>query len=236
MGATQAEILVYQGRYREALAVLDSMPEEAALPERAGIPARFRTAIFASMGSADLAWNASRKLVESSGGVDLVPVDLALARDRDHAAEAARLLVPGSRQLGFYQAVAAWRAGRLDEAASRLQAISKGKYAPDRAQATALLGELEAGRGRDAPAIENLEHYRTSGARQSGARAALLLPRTLLLLAQAYERTGDQVRARERVDELLRMWKGADLDLAPLREARSLQARLKDAPPERASK
>jgi tetratricopeptide (TPR) repeat protein len=181
MGATQAEVLLYQGRYREALGVLDAMPEEAALPERAGIPARFRTAIHASTGSADLASGAARKLVEAGGGVDLVPVDLALVGDGAHAAEAAQLLDPGSRQLRLYQAVAAWRSGRLDEGAAGLQANSNGKYAPDRALATALLGELEAGRGRDAPAIENLERYRTTLARQSGARAAIQLPRTLLL-------------------------------------------------------
>jgi tetratricopeptide (TPR) repeat protein len=226
MGGTQAEVLLYQGRYREALAVLDAMPEEAALPERAGIPARFRTAIHASMGSADLAWRAARKLVAAGGGVDLIPVDLALAGDREHAAEAARLLVAGSRQLGLYQAVEAWRSGRLDEGAAGLQAISNGKYAPDRALATALLGELEAGRGRDAPAVENLERYRTTGARQSGSRASLQLPRTLLLLAQAYERTGARARARERLDELLTMWKGADPELALLREAKALHARL----------
>ena len=121
----------------------------------------------------------------------------------------------------------AWRSGRVDEAATGLQAISNGKYAPDRALATALLGELEAGRGRDAPAIENLERYRTTGARQSGARAALQFPRTLLLLAQAYERTGDRARARERLDELLGMWRGADPDLALLREAKALQVRLR---------
>jgi hypothetical protein len=235
MGATQAEVLLYQGRYREALAVLDAMPEEAALPERAGIPARFRTAIHASAGSADRAWAAARKLVESGGGVDLVPVDLALAGDRAHAAEAARLLVPGARQLQLYQAVEAWRSGRLDEAAAMLQAISNGKYAPDRALATAFLGELEAGRGRDAPAIENLERYRTTFARQAGARAALQLPRTLLLLAQAYERTGDRARARERLDELLGTWKQADPDLALLRDAKALRARLKDAPAQPAS-
>ena len=206
--------------------MLDAMPEEAALAERAGIPARLRTAIFASMGLADRAWDASRTLVESGGGVDLVPMDLALVGERAHAAEAARLLVPGSRQFGLYEAVEAWRSGRLDEAASRLQSISNGRYAPDRALATALLGELEAGRGRDAPAIESLERYRTSGARQSGPRAALQLPRTLLLLAQAYDRTGDRVLARERLDELLAMWKQADPDLAQLREAKTLQARL----------
>jgi len=229
LGATQAEVLLYQGRYREALAVLDATPEEAALPERAGIPARFRTAIYASMGSAERAWGAARKLVESGGGVDLIPVDLALAGDRAHAAEAARLLVPGSRQLALYQAVEAWRSGRLDEGATGLQAITNGKYAPDRALATALLGELEAGRGRDAQAIENLERYRSTGVRQYGARAALLLPRTLLLLAQAYERTGDRVRARERLDEMLAMWKGADPGLPLLREAMALQPRLTDA-------
>jgi hypothetical protein len=46
--------------------------------------------------------------------------------------------------------------------------------------------------------------------------------------------TGDHVRARERLAELLTMWKGADPELSVLREAKALQARLKLAPADRA--
>jgi predicted Zn-dependent protease len=136
----------------------------------------------------------------------------------------------------LYEAVAAWRSGALDQAASRLQAIGSGKYAPDGALAFGLLGELEAGRGRDAPAIEALERHRTAPMpNRPSAEEALRLPRTLLLLAQAYERTGDRARSRQRLDELLTMWKRADPELGQLSEAKALRARLKDAPAERAS-
>jgi tetratricopeptide (TPR) repeat protein len=203
------------------------MPENVALADRTGAPGRMRTAIHAYSGSAEKAWGAARKLVESGGGVDLVPLDLALVGDAPHAAEAARLLVPGSRQLALYEAVAAWRSGALDQAANRLQAIASGKYASDRALASGLLGELEAGRGRDGPAIDALERHRAAPMpHRPNVEEALRLPRTLLLLAQAYERTGDHARARERLDELLTMWKRADPGLPALREARALQARL----------
>jgi eukaryotic-like serine/threonine-protein kinase len=226
-----AEVYLYQGRYREALRTLDGMPEQVALADRTGAPSRMRAAIHAYAGSAAEAWAAARKLVESGSGVDLVPVDLALVGDAPHAAEAARILVPGSRQLGLYEAVASWRSGAVDPAAEQLQAIAAGRYAPDRALASAYLGELEAGRGRDRQAIEALERHRAAPMpNRPSAEEALRLPRTLLLLAQAYERTGDGSRARERLDELLTMWKGADPDLALLREARMLDARLKAAP------
>jgi len=227
--ATLAEVYLYQGRYRDALGTLDSMPEQVALADRTGTPPRIRTAIHAYSGSAEKAWGAARKLVESGGGVDLVPLDLALAGDAPHAAEAARLLLPGSRQLALYEAVAAWRSGRLDQAASQLEAIIAGKYESDRTLASGLLGELEAGRGRDGPAIEALERSRAAPMpNRAIAEAALRLPRTLLLLAQAYDRTGDRVRARERLDELLSMWKRADPDLPLLRQAKTLQERLKN--------
>jgi hypothetical protein len=136
----------------------------------------------------------------------------------------------------LYEAMAAWRAGALDEAAKRLQAIASGKYAPDRALASGLLGELEAGRGRDGPAIEALERHRVAPMpHRPSVEEALRLPRTLLLLAQTYERTGDRARARERLDELMTMWKRADPELALFREGKALQARLKDAPATRAS-
>jgi tetratricopeptide (TPR) repeat protein len=233
--AALSEVYLYQGRYRDALRTLDAMPAQVALADRTGAPPRMRAAIHAYSGAADKAWGAARKLVESGGGVDLVPLDLAFVGDEPHAAEAARLLVPGSRQLRLYNAMAAWRSGRLDEAANRLQAIASGKYASDRAMASGLLGELEAGRRRDGPAIEALERHRTAPMpNRPSVEEALRLPRTLLLLAQAYERTGDRARARERLDELLTMWKHADPELVLLREAKALQARLRNAPAERA--
>ncbi|HQR29541.1 MAG TPA: hypothetical protein PLL32_03960, partial [Anaeromyxobacteraceae bacterium] len=232
-----AEVYLYQGRYRDALRTLDGMPEEVALADLTGAPARMRTAIHAYAGSADKAWAAARKLVESGGGVDLVPVDLALVGDAPHAVEAARLLVPGSRQLRLYEAVASWRSGALDAAATQFQAIAAGKYAPDRALASAYLGELEAGRGRDREAILALERHRAAPMpSRPSVEEALRLPRTLLLLARAYERSGDRDRARERLDELLAMWKGADPELAVLRDARALEARLKGAKATRASR
>jgi len=233
--AALAEVYLYQGRYRDALRALEGMPEQVALADRTALAPRMRAAIQAYSGSPERAWGAARKLVESGGAVDFVPVDLALAGDAPHAAEAARLLVPGSRQLAFYDAVATWRSGRLDEAAGQLETLAGGKYAADRALAAGLLGELEAGRGHDGPAIDALERYRAAPMPvRHDADAALRLPRTLLLLAQAYDRTGDRVRARERLDELLTMWKRADPDLPLLRDAKAVQARLKDAPAERA--
>jgi tetratricopeptide (TPR) repeat protein len=221
----RADVALYQGRYREAQEVLRRVPVKVTMAERSSMPARFGTAIAAALGSPAQAWEASRALVESGGGVDFIPLHLALAGDLPHAATAAKLLVPGSRQLAFYEAAAAWRSGRLDEAATRLEALTRGRYAPDRALASALLGDLEAGRGRLSTAIPLLESYRSIGL-QAGSDA-LRYPRSLLLLAAAYHRSGDRGRARERLDELLTLWRRADADLPMLAEAKALDARLR---------
>jgi tetratricopeptide (TPR) repeat protein len=222
---TRADVALYQGRYREAQEVLRRVPAKVTMAERSSMPARFGTAIAAALGSPAQAWEASRALVESGGGVDFIPLHLALAGDLPHAAAAARLLVPGSRQLAFYEAAAAWRSGRMDEAAGRFEALTRGRYAPDRSLASALLGDLEAGRGRDSAAIPLLESYRSTGLQAS--LDALRYPRTLLLLAQAYDRSGDRGRARERLDELLRLWRRADADLPMFAEAKALDARFR---------
>jgi hypothetical protein len=53
-----------------------------------------------------------------------------------------------------------------------------------------------------------------------------LLPLGLQGMATAYERTGDRARARERIDEFLRLWQRADADEPRLAAARALQKRL----------
>jgi tetratricopeptide (TPR) repeat protein len=228
MLTARADLSLYRGRFREALELLRRVPEKVTMAERSSMPARMGAAIAAAADAPAQAWEASRALVESGGGVDFIPLYLVLAGDLPHAAVAAKLLVQGSRQLAFYEAAAAWRSGRLEEAAGRLEALASGKYAPDQVLASALLAEVEAARGRDAVAIRLLERQRSTGLQ--APLDALRYPRSLLLLAQAYERTGDRARARERLDELLSLWRQADEDLPMLREARALRSRLGPLP------
>jgi hypothetical protein len=88
-----------------------------------------------------------------------------------------------------------------------------------------LYGELSAELGDDAAAIEALERF--------GALHFYRLdfwswayPRSLYLLARAYDRTGDTARARDRVEKLLTLWRSSDADQPLLAEARALGARL----------
>jgi tetratricopeptide (TPR) repeat protein len=228
LSQVRVELALLQGRYREALEALRDVPDRLSLEERTGIPARVRAAVEAARGDPAAAWRAAAPLLEPGGGVDLVPVQLALAGDAAHAAAAAQHLVPGSRQLAFHEAVAAWRAGRVEDGAARLEALSRSKYAADAALASALLGELEAERGRDALALQALERYRAAGAPPTtGADAALRLPRVLFLLARSYQRSGDRARARERLDQLLGWWAHADPGLPLLSQARALDGQLR---------
>ncbi|MFO0582832.1 MAG: hypothetical protein U0229_11185 [Anaeromyxobacter sp.] len=220
------ELALYEGRYREALSLADGLPDAGALEVRANQRARVRAIVLAERGAGDRAWEALRPAVEAGGAVDFAPVFLALAGEPAHAAEAARLLAAGSRQLSFFDAVAAWRAGRLDDGAARLEALTRAKYAPDRVLASALLGRLEAERGRDVAAVEALERHRAVAYAPVLGGDATLFPRTLFLLARTYERLGERDRARERADQLLTLWARADADLPLLREAKALRARL----------
>ncbi len=52
------------------------------------------------------------------------------------------------------------------------------------------------------------------------------LPLLLHRLASCYEKTGDLSKARERNEELLKLWEEADEDIPLLIEAKAMQARL----------
>jgi pentatricopeptide repeat protein len=131
-----------------------------------------------------------------------------------------------AEQRAVAEAVIAWRSGRLAEAADLLRGLAEGKTVAGRYLGSVLLGEVLVSEGRDADAVGPLERARSM--RWSGAvdSRPWLDPNAALLLAGAYERTGDRQKALERVEELLRLWERADADLPQLAQARALKKRL----------
>ena len=101
----------------------------------------------------------------------------------------------------LFEGVVAWKKGNLAEAADRLRIAPSIPYVDARYRALSLLGQVELARGRNDDAIAALEQARAVAFAPSLGSMIVLRPLGLLDLAVAYERTGDKVRARERVDE-----------------------------------
>ena len=158
---------------------------------------------------------------------------LAIAGDASEAAslaERARAsadwpeVEPIQRQM--YEAMAALADGRHAEAEKALRAFAESPSVSFRYLGQSILGELQIGRGKDVEGAAWLEKARSMRWSGSVDGRPWLDPRGLLLLASAYDRLGDKAKARERVDELLKLWQRADPDLPHLAEARALKKKL----------
>ncbi len=120
--------------------------------------------------------------------------------------------------------------GRGDEAGSErlLQAMAANPLVSLRASSHFIRGELARERGDCAIAVRHFEVLRElpwSFAPTFGGTSRFLLQ----ALAGCYENLGDLPKARERNDELLRIWANADPDLPWLIEAKARRERLAGA-------
>ena len=232
---TLMDLLVYQGRLREARQVLGSMEGDGiGTPDLAG---GFVGFAFASCSPADYlaAENAVAKV-----GADMRPhylLDLAFARALSGDPAGAEAAAPAifsspdateypSHVRPIFEGIVAWKRGDLDGASDRLRFAPSIPYVEARYRALSVLGEIELTQGRNDAAIAALEQARAIGFTPNVSSMSVLRPAGLFHLAQAYERTGDKVRARDRVDELLKLWHRADPDLPRLAEARAMKKRL----------
>jgi len=136
-------------------------------------------------------------------------------------------LYPGDE--GFADALEAWASGSAGKAEERLRALGAGPYVGYRHEALRFEATLALGRGDCATAVELLERVRAMkriSFHRAWSYAHWTYPRTLHSLAACYERLGDLEKARDRNDELLRLWRRADADLPLLAEARALRGRI----------
>jgi tetratricopeptide (TPR) repeat protein len=232
---TLVELLVYQGRLREARKVVQSMEAE-------GIGGRELATgalgfAFASCSPSD--YRDAAKAVDGAGA-EIRPqflLDLALTRALSGDPAGAEAMAPAifsgpyaseypAYVRPLFDGIVAWKKGDLDVAADRLRIAPGIPYADPRFKALTVLGEVELARGRNEAAIAALEQARAIGFTPFVSSMATLRATGLYQLAVAYERIGDRARARERVDELLRLWQRADPDLPRLAEAKAMKKRL----------
>jgi tetratricopeptide (TPR) repeat protein len=227
--------LAQQGRLREAQALVDEVARSDAPPAEVakmrlgfGTGTRSLPQVRAAIAEAERAgaMKGARPLLAAATSL-AVAGDAAGATDMaTRAREAADWPDVETRQREIYEILAAWRAGRLDEAEDGLRRFADRADVYSRFFGFYLLGEVQIGRGKDAEGAALLEKAR--GMRWSGAVDVRpwLDPRSLLLLAGAYERLGDKARARDRLDELVKLWERADPDLPQVAEARAMKKRL----------
>jgi tetratricopeptide (TPR) repeat protein len=224
-----------QGRLRDAQAVVDGASQAGVKPaDVAMMRLGFATGTRSAAQIQEAAAEAERAgLMKSAKPLMSVAISLALVGDLAGAAgfvERARSapdwmeLEPMQHQL--YEALAAWRTGRLDEAESLLRRFSDGRAVRGRYVGLSILGEIQIARGQDAAGAASLEKARAIRWSSHNDVRAWLDPSSLFLLASAYERLGEREKALERVDALLRNWERADRDLPRLAEARALKKRL----------
>jgi tetratricopeptide (TPR) repeat protein len=125
-----------------------------------------------------------------------------------------------------HDGVAAWRAGRLDDALSLLEQAAVPRQGP-RLLAEFFLGELLAERGRHAEAVVQLRKFiRRADWPFWPMWRCWAQPRARLLVARSLAALGRRVEARSELDDLLQLWSSADPDLPDLLAARELRSSL----------
>ena len=227
--------LVQQGRIREAREAVDDaahagIPAQDAIRLRQGLGTSIRSAADVHRALADAEAAGLLK-----GARPLLGAALSLAAAGDAGAAvgyAARAQAEPDwaevdpMQRSLYEGVAAMRAGRHAEAEATLRAVAARPDVNSRYLGQMLLGEalLAAGKdGEGAAVLEQALAMPWSGAIDA---RSFFDPGALLQLARSEERAGERARAREHVDELVRLWQRADADYAPAVEAKAMKKRL----------
>jgi tetratricopeptide (TPR) repeat protein len=224
-----------QGRMREAQAVVDALPRAGVSPTDAAMtrlgfgngsrtPEQSRMAVeeldrLGALKGAKLAQGAAIGLAVAG---DVAGAEALIARSR--AQPDAPDLHP--EQVEITRAVLAWRGGRLADAEASLRKLASASTVNARYVGTVVLGEVLLAEGKDVEGVAALERARAMPWTGTTDGRGWLDTNALFLLAQAYERLGQPARARERVDELLRLWERADPDLPRLAEAKALRKRV----------
>jgi tetratricopeptide (TPR) repeat protein/predicted Ser/Thr protein kinase len=225
--------LALQGRRREALQALEALRE---MPHAAPGYRETRMQHFLGDGAldkarAELEAFVAAVRVEGKGDdkkwKETLPALTAVVGDLAGAAELARALDPGSPAAALWRGTAAWRTGKLDEAAAALRPLSE-REDEYRILSSYLLGVVEAARGHPAEALAAAERFRGMVAFGGGYWQTWARPRSLLVEARALDALGRRADARDRVNQLLDAWKRGDRDAPILVEARALAEKLRE--------
>jgi tetratricopeptide (TPR) repeat protein len=224
-----------QGRWREAQALVDGLAE-AGVPDvdvaqlRLGFGTATRSLdrVLAAGAEAERAGllRSAKPLLSAAVSVAYLgnPAAAALLAERARAAPDWADVEPA--QVRFYDALVAWRAGRLDDAEALFRTFAESPVVPLRYRGLHLLAEVQLARGKDAEGAASLERTRAMPWSPAIEGRSWIDQDVLFLLAGAYERLGERPKALERIDELLKGWQRADADLPRLAEARALKKRV----------
>ncbi|HSD19303.1 MAG TPA: protein kinase [Anaeromyxobacter sp.] len=221
--ASLAAALAYQGRRREALAVIERLAAHAPPPNEPSL----RVLHLLGEESLDAARAEAERLAASGSRWEGISTVLALAGDLDGAAARARETPPGPGR-PIYEAVTKWRGGEHDRALALLRPLlAAPRGGGDLGiSATWIEANVALDSRRDVEAIAALRRLRQL---PGGMVRSWMYPRSYYLEAVALDRLGQRARARESVDHLLALLRSADPDLPLLAEARALRRRLAEA-------
>jgi tetratricopeptide (TPR) repeat protein len=221
-----AALEAYQGRHTAGLAYFDALRKQVPDVERDSVYHGIRADYLAGGGNAEAVWREVELLHEMDPiAAAEHALTLAYLGDLARAEKLARRLRPGSAVAETYEAVAAWRRGDPGALAALRQAATRSPVLVWRVAPLFLYGEAAARAGDDAAAIAALERFQALYLPRMIWRS-WAHPRSLVLLAGAYERQGARPQARAALDRFFRTWKEADSDDPLLVEARAIRARL----------
>jgi tetratricopeptide (TPR) repeat protein len=209
-----------QGRLSDALRTVEALPATSSTSNvDAGM---LRGSAHLTTGDLDATAKAWKTTAQA-------PALLAYVGLLERAAAMASRLPDESWRLDLYRGIVAWRQGNGDAGAEQMRlALTKSQNLP---QAHFWLGEMAAGAGRHAEAVESFKRFFSTYFQAGGGifRGALR-PRALLLLARSELALGRRDAARVAVDQFLDDWKRADPGLLMLTEARALRKQIGDEP------
>ena len=221
-----AALEAYQGRHAAGLGYLDALRRQVPDVERDASYHAIRADYLA--GGRDL--EAVRREIDVLEQTDPFAaaehsVTLAYLGDVAGAERLAARLRPGSAVAETYRAVVAWRSGDPGALEALRRASERSPVSAWRVAPLFLYGEAAARAGDDARAIAALERFQALYVPRMMWRS-WAHPRSLVLLARAYERSGAHGAARATLDRFFRAWKDAEPSDPLLAEARAIRGRL----------
>lgn len=211
-----------QGRFREALARMPTDPS----PSRRALIAHTRAVMLAGQGRAAEAWQEAEQCREADPTIaGPLATDLALLGDLPHAAVLAAGLAPGTLDARVHAGVLAWREGRGAEALAALQALSAAEPVPSwwGMPPSFALAQVAAAMGDHATVAAAVDRLLSTWHPMS-MRGGAMVPRAILLRAQADLRLGRRERACAALERLEAQRAGGDPDDPLLPQVRALLA------------
>ena len=235
-----AELYTYVGRYRQALSALDSFIElawEAGDTARAAIRTLYKAHLYRigwqdiekSRRAAEDVWKYRQSIQNPYYCGNLVLHLAGLGEYAQAESLVTRRFESGSPTAASFLTVLAGLRNQCEEAASQADAVRGKAVAFIQIYTLGGLADCQIRAGQYDRAIENLQQVQALGISPFSSTVAMYYPGSHYLLGWAYEGMGAADSARASYDRFLQLWRDADDDLIPLRDARMRYERLQSA-------